>query len=176
MSLASVTSTRCTTWPLMSRPRIAPASCAASSAEPASFTPPALPRPPVLTCAFTTTGTPIRAAATRACSGVSATSPGSTGTACAAKSSFAWYSYRSTDPSLHAEGTARPAGPAEAVPAPEAAQPRPARRRLDPGAVLAWASVGPALVVAGWLLAAYPLALAGRATPGVAVPVAALVV
>ncbi|HYT09026.1 MAG TPA: hypothetical protein VEL73_00020, partial [Mycobacteriales bacterium] len=69
-----------------------------------------------------------------------------------------------------------PAGPAEAVPAPEAAQPRPARRRLDPGAVLAWASVGPALVVAGWLLAAYPLALAGRATPGVAVPVAALVV
>jgi hypothetical protein len=28
---------------------------------------------------------------------VSATSPGSTGTPCAAKSSFAWYSYRSTN-------------------------------------------------------------------------------
>jgi hypothetical protein len=47
-----------------------------------------------------------------------------------------------------------------------------ARRRVDPGSVLAWLSVGPALVVAGWLLAAYPLALAGRATPLLAVPAA----
>ena len=55
MSLASVTSTRRTTWPLMSRPRIAVAFSAASSASAASLTPPALPRPPVFTWAFTTT-------------------------------------------------------------------------------------------------------------------------
>ena len=114
MSLASVTSTRRTTWPLMSRPRIAVAFSAASSASAASLTPPALPRPPVLTWAFTTTAVPIPAAAAFASSGVSATSPGSTGTPCAAKSSFAWYSYRSTNSSLHAEGTTRHAAVAGA--------------------------------------------------------------
>ena len=50
------TSTRCTVWPLMSMPRM---SLGAVSAPPAgssaNFTPPALPRPPVLTCALTTT-------------------------------------------------------------------------------------------------------------------------
>jgi hypothetical protein len=45
--------------------------------------------------------------------------------------------------------------------------------------VLAWASVGPALAVAGWLVAVYPLAYAGHATPLLAllaaVPVIGLV-
>ena len=45
--------------------------------------------------------------------------------------------------------------------------------------MLAWASVGPALLVAGWLVAVYPLAYAGRATPLLAllaaVPVVGLV-
>ena len=92
MSLASVTSTRCTVWPLMSSPRIAAAFSCASAGVLASLTPPALPRPPVLTCAFTTTVRPISAAAAAASSGVSTVRPGSTGTPCAAKRSFAWYS------------------------------------------------------------------------------------
>ena len=58
MSLASVTSTRCTVWPLMSMPRIAAAFSRASSGVLASFTPPALPRPPVFTWALTTTAVP----------------------------------------------------------------------------------------------------------------------
>ena len=52
-----------TTWPRMSRPRISPARSAASSGVAASLMPPALPRPPVSTCALTTTGPPISAAA-----------------------------------------------------------------------------------------------------------------
>ena len=68
----------------------------ASSGVVASLTPPALPRPPVLTWALTTTGLPIRSATPRAASAVSIVSPGSTGTPCLAKSSFAWYSMRST--------------------------------------------------------------------------------
>ena len=55
MSLASVINTRCTVWPLMSSPRMAAAFSCASSGVLASFTPPALPRPPVLTWALTTT-------------------------------------------------------------------------------------------------------------------------
>src|SRR4051812_46808090 len=96
MSLASVTRTLRTRWPLMSRPRIACAFSTASSGVSASLTPPALPRPPVLTCALTTTGLPMRSATPRAASAVSMVSPGSTGTPCLAKSSFAWYSMRST--------------------------------------------------------------------------------
>src|SRR6266487_4417847 len=96
MSLASVTSTRRTVWPLMSMPRIAAAFCSASAGSAASRTPPALPRPPVLTWALTTTAVPSRSATARACSAVSATSPGRTGTPCAANSSLAWYSLRST--------------------------------------------------------------------------------
>ena len=42
--------------------------------------------------------------------------------------------------------------------------------RVDPGAVLAWTSVGPALVFAGWLLAGYPLAATGHLVPVLAVP------
>jgi hypothetical protein len=51
--------------------------------------------------------------------------------------------------------------------------PRP--RRLDPGQVLAVASVAPALAVAAWLLATYPLAYAGQATPLLALPAFAAV-
>ncbi|HST63556.1 MAG TPA: hypothetical protein VLM05_00065 [Mycobacteriales bacterium] len=49
-------------------------------------------------------------------------------------------------------------------------------RRVDPGRVLAVASVVPALVAAGWLLVAYPLALAGHARPWIAVPLAVVAV
>src|SRR5665647_1255294 len=80
----------------MSMPRIAAAAASASSGEWASLTPPALPRPPVFTCAFTTTVPPIFSAAARASAGVSATIPASTGTPCASKRSRAWYSNRST--------------------------------------------------------------------------------
>ena len=51
----------------------------------ASLTPFALPRPPALTCALTTT-VPSFSAAARASAGVSATMPGVTGTPCLAKS------------------------------------------------------------------------------------------
>src|SRR6266702_1573202 len=108
MSLAVVTNTRWTVWPLMSMPRMAAALASVSSGVSASFTPPALPRPPVFTCAFTTTVCPNRSAAARACAGVVATAPGSTGTPWAAKRSFAWYSYRSTleSPDYGSDGAA----------------------------------------------------------------------
>src|SRR6188474_562981 len=55
MSAAGPTRTFRTVNPLMSIPRIAPATSAASSRDPASFTPPALPRPPTRTWALMTT-------------------------------------------------------------------------------------------------------------------------
>ena len=67
-------STRWTVRPLISMPRIAEACSSASSGVFASLTPPALPRPPALTCALTTT-TPSSSAAARASSGVVATMP-----------------------------------------------------------------------------------------------------
>src|SRR6478609_9429440 len=96
MSLASVISTWLTVWPLMSMPRMSAAFSAASSGLVVNFTPPALPRPPVFTWALTMTLPPMLSAAARASSTVSATTPGSTGMPCLAKSSFAWYSNRST--------------------------------------------------------------------------------
>ena len=51
----------------------------------------------------------------------------------------------------------------------------PRSRRVDPGMVLSVASVAPALAVAAWLLATYPLAYAGHATPLLAVPAFAAV-
>ena len=45
-----------TTWPRMSSPRICFAFSSASAGSSASLIPPALPRPPVSTCALTTTG------------------------------------------------------------------------------------------------------------------------
>src|SRR5919204_650004 len=55
-----------TTWPRMSRPRISSALRSASSGPSASLMPPALPRPPVSTCALTTTGPRSASAAVRA--------------------------------------------------------------------------------------------------------------
>src|SRR6185295_2650303 len=72
-----------------------PACSKASSGVLASFTPPALPRPPALTCALTTQK-PYFSAASRASSGVVTTVPRVVVTPCLAKSSFAWYSIRST--------------------------------------------------------------------------------
>ena len=68
----------------------------ASSGVLATLTPPALPRPPVLTCALTTTTPPSFSAAARTSSGVSAMMPASTGTPYFSKRSRAWYSNRST--------------------------------------------------------------------------------
>src|SRR5450631_1201740 len=87
----------------MSMPKIWEAASAASSADLATLTPPALPRPPTLTCALTTTTPPLLApiftAAARASSTLSATMPASTGTPWASNMSRAWYSKRSTSSS-----------------------------------------------------------------------------
>src|SRR3712207_3680031 len=96
MSLAWATRTRWVMCPLMSSPRMSCARARAASGSSASFTPPALPRPPVLTWAFTTTGPAISCAIVSACSGLSATPPGRTGTPWEARTSRAWYSNRST--------------------------------------------------------------------------------
>src|SRR5574338_339859 len=75
-------------------PRIALATCFASAAERASLTPPALPRPPACTCAFTTTtGAPSARAACSASAGVVASWPSGTATPYARKSPLAWYSW-----------------------------------------------------------------------------------
>ena len=62
----------------------------------ASLTPPAFPRPPVRTCALTTTWPPSSSAAARASAGVVARRPSETGIPKRRKSSLPWYSYRST--------------------------------------------------------------------------------
>src|SRR5918993_361258 len=64
-----------TTWPLMSIPRIAFACSSASPGPSASLIPPAFPRPPVSTCALTTTCPPSSSAAFRASSGEVASRP-----------------------------------------------------------------------------------------------------
>src|SRR5450755_1442610 len=96
MSLAGLISTRRVTWPLMSSPMMFPACLRTSSRVAANLTPPALPRPPILTCDLTITGGPNASAAATASSTVVTTRPGGAGTPCAVKISFAWYSYRST--------------------------------------------------------------------------------
>src|SRR3954467_4316837 len=53
----------------MSSPRISAAFCSASAGPSASLIPPALPRPPVSTCALTTTWPPISSAAAPASAG-----------------------------------------------------------------------------------------------------------
>ena len=80
----------------MSMPRMSSARATASSGVSASLTPPALPRPPAWTWALTTTRPPCSSAAAAASSAFSTTVPTVTGTPCLAKSSFAWYSIRST--------------------------------------------------------------------------------
>ena len=79
MSAARVTSTLRTGSPLIVSARMSRAFATASSGECASFTPPALPRPPTSTCALITTVPPSAAAMSPASSGVTATCPGSTG-------------------------------------------------------------------------------------------------
>ena len=92
-------STRLTVSPLISIPRMFDACSNASSGVFASLTPPALPRPPALTCALTTQK-PSFSAAARASSGVVTTMPRVVVTPCLANSSFAWYSIRSTSRTL----------------------------------------------------------------------------
>src|SRR5437879_7200100 len=74
-------------------PRIWPAACSAAGGLSASLMPPALPRPPACTCALTTTVPPSRCAISRACAGVSATSPLGTATPNSRSSTLAWYSW-----------------------------------------------------------------------------------
>src|SRR5947207_10624610 len=80
----------------MSSPMISDALRSASSGSSASFTPPALPRPPVSTCAFTTTRLSSSSAAARASAADVARRPSETGMSKRRKSSLPWYSYRST--------------------------------------------------------------------------------
>src|SRR5947208_2345375 len=74
-------------------PSICPAACSAAVGLSASLMPPALPRPPACTCALTTTVPPSRCAISRACAGVSATSPLGTATPNSRSSTLAWYSW-----------------------------------------------------------------------------------
>src|SRR5487761_91842 len=74
-------------------PRICPASSDACSADRASFTPPAFPRPPAWICAFTTTtGVPNFCAAAFASSFSNTTSPRGVSTPNFARMDLAWYS------------------------------------------------------------------------------------
>src|SRR4051794_33546061 len=95
MSEAASTHTSCTVWPRMSIPRMFSACCSASTRSEATLMPPALPRPPICTCALTTQGYPISSAAATASSTVVAGAPLGTGTPCRAKSCLPWYSSRS---------------------------------------------------------------------------------
>ena len=70
----------------------------ASPAFRATLTPPALPRPPVCTCALITTLPPSRRAMDSASVGVEATSPSDMGMPAALNRVRAWYSWRFTVP------------------------------------------------------------------------------
>src|SRR5262245_48060184 len=78
-------------------PRICCAARWAPSGSSAGLMPPALPRPPACTCAFTTTWPPSRAATARASAGVVATSPAGTATPNSRSRALAWYSWIFTD-------------------------------------------------------------------------------
>jgi hypothetical protein len=65
-----------------------------------NFTPPALPRPPAWTCAFTITAVPYFFAIVSASAGVVATSPAGMGTPKPRRISFAWYSWMFTSVGL----------------------------------------------------------------------------
>src|SRR5688500_15266937 len=120
MSAAGPTRTFRTVMPLMSMPRMAPATRSASSGDPASFTPPALPRPPTRTWALITTceaPAPRKsAAAARASAGVCATVQAGTGRPWATSSDFASASWSFTCGRLReGAGTAGSDGTASAV-------------------------------------------------------------
>src|SRR5690348_1706142 len=91
MSSAVSQYTSGTLKPLMSMPMICCAATRASSGLFASLMPPALPRPPTGTCAFTATG-PSLAHAAAASSGVRATAPGGMRMTSVGRTSLAWYS------------------------------------------------------------------------------------
>src|SRR3984893_5268668 len=74
-------------------PRICLAAASAPTAPSATFPPPALPRPPAWTWAWTTTSPPRRWAIARAWAGVSATSPPGTGTPNSLRMALPWYSW-----------------------------------------------------------------------------------
>ena len=93
---AGTTSTRWTMSPLMLMPRIFSAAAPASAGFLASFTPPAVPRPPAWTWAFTTTVPPTRRAMDSASEGVDATSPSGMGMPAARNRARPWYSCRFT--------------------------------------------------------------------------------
>jgi hypothetical protein len=81
----------CGFWGETSRlPRMLSAAWAASSGVLASLMPPALPRPPISTCALTTTGVPSRSATAFASAGVRTTSPCGVGTPNSRRICFAW--------------------------------------------------------------------------------------
>jgi hypothetical protein len=89
ISAAGTTSTLCTVSPLICIPRIFEAISAVSAGVLASFTPPALPRPPACTWAFTTTTDSSRRLSASASLGVAATSPSGIGTPAALRSARA---------------------------------------------------------------------------------------
>src|SRR3954447_19035743 len=93
--------------PVMSMPRIAPACSRASSSFWAILMPPALPRPPIFTCALMAQGKPTSLAAETASSTVLAGRPSGTGIPCRAKSCLPWYSSRSIGGSDAIEGSRR---------------------------------------------------------------------
>src|SRR5262249_30984076 len=74
-------------------PGPARAAASAPAGSSARFPPPALPRPPAWTWAFTTTRPPMRWAMARASAAVPATSPRGTGTPNSRRIAFAWYSW-----------------------------------------------------------------------------------
>src|ERR1700687_3289111 len=74
-------------------PRICLAAASAPAGSSASFTPPALPRPPACTWALTTTLPPRRWAIARAWAGLSATPPPGTGTPNSLRMALPWYSW-----------------------------------------------------------------------------------
>src|SRR3954447_14087683 len=95
MSLAASTHTSCTVKPRMSMPTMLVACCCASLRSLATLMPPALPRPPICTCALITHGYPISSAASTASSTEVAGRPEGTGTPWRANSCLPWYSSRS---------------------------------------------------------------------------------
>src|SRR5271165_190356 len=78
--------------PLMFIPRIAVAGSTTSRSSLANLMPPALPRPPISTCALTTLGAGLVRIIATASSTVCATLPAGTGMPAAANSSLPWYS------------------------------------------------------------------------------------
>src|SRR5271166_2076027 len=78
--------------PLMFIPRIAVAGPTTSRSSLANLMPPALPRPPISTCALTTLGAGFARMIATASSTVCATLPAGTGMPAAANSSLPWYS------------------------------------------------------------------------------------